>query len=98
MFSIDRFFAEMHVCSNILHDVSYWKPSTGECVFHDPDFDDDESFALTIIDMERVEGSVWDGYRPSYDRDIDRGEAVRRILDEEGWQVADTVRMPEVVA
>lgn len=86
--TIRELFRMDFVRGDIVHGNAYWKPETGECIFHDPDFDDKDTFCITTLDLDGVSGGIWDGYSSDRDADIGREEAAMRIVTESGWERA----------
>ena len=80
------------IMSGLLSGKAYWKPETGECVFHDEVFDEPpentgDTFTMTSLDLERARpDDIWAGYCSDSDRDIGREEAVAMIAGEPGWE------------
>ncbi len=77
--------------SEIETGTCFWHWPTGLIVFHDNDFDeppereDSTTFGVSMLVLDQIYDSPWDGYNPNHDEDIDRDKATELIATTQGW-------------
>lgn len=68
-----------------------FNPITNEYVFHDPEYNTDDTFTTSLIDFEAVtDGDIAAGYSASRDYSVDAMTFCERVVNENGW--GDTSR------
>lgn len=79
-------------------DHGLFNPLTGEYLFYDAEFDTEETYGISRIDMDRIaSGDIFDGYIPSKDKSIERRIIAQRVVNEPGWGNLETIRVRAIM-
>lgn len=77
--------------NEIENGTCFWHWPTGIIIFHDegfdepPERDDSTTFGMSMLVLDQIDASPWDGYNPNHDADINRDEAANLIATTQGW-------------
>ena len=85
------------IMRHLLNGEVYWNHLTGEAILYDEQFDEppatlsrgvENTFCLAMVNMRGSDiGRL--NIPATNDRDIDRDEAVMRIISEDGWHMSN---------